>query len=89
MIRKGNSSGVSSGGISLRQSSRNLIDAKESQRKCGSRYGGVIAENVPAASFTLLMGWFIGQTLELAIAGAVVGSGLAGMRLRHGPMDSP
>jgi hypothetical protein len=27
------------------------------------------------------MGWFIGQTLELTIAGAVVGSGLAGMRL--------
>jgi hypothetical protein len=30
-----------------------------------------------------LAGWFIGQTLELAIAGAVVGSGLAGMRLRR------
>jgi hypothetical protein len=33
------------------------------------------------ASFSLLLGWFIGQTLELAIAGAVIGSGLAGLRL--------
>jgi hypothetical protein len=33
------------------------------------------------ASFSLLLGWFVGQTLEMAIAGAVIGSGLAGMRL--------
>lgn len=39
--------------------------------------------SVSTASFSLLMGWFIGQTLELAIAGAVIGSGLAGMRLRR------
>ena len=39
--------------------------------------------SVSTASFALLVGWFIGQTLELAIAGAVVGSGLAGMRLRR------
>jgi hypothetical protein len=31
----------------------------------------------------MLMGWFAGQTLELAIAGAVAGSGLAGMPLRR------
>jgi len=37
--------------------------------------------SVSTASFSLLIGWFIGQTLELALAGAVVGSGLAGMRL--------
>jgi hypothetical protein len=37
--------------------------------------------SVSTASFSLLLGWFIGQTLELTIAGAVVGSGLAGMRL--------
>ena len=39
--------------------------------------------SVSTASFSLLIGWFIGQTLELAIAGAVIGSGLAGMRLRR------
>lgn len=37
--------------------------------------------SISTASFSLLVGWFIGQTLELTIAGAVVGSGLAGMRL--------
>ena len=37
--------------------------------------------SISTASFSLLLGWFVGQTLELAIAGAVVGSGLAGMRL--------
>jgi hypothetical protein len=37
--------------------------------------------SISTASVGLLMGWFIGQTLELAIAGAVVGSGLAGRRL--------
>jgi hypothetical protein len=39
--------------------------------------------SISTASVVLLIGWFIGQTLELAIAGAVVGSGLAGMRLRR------
>ena len=29
----------------------------------------------------LLLGWFLGQTAELALAGAVVGSGLAGRRV--------
>ena len=29
----------------------------------------------------LLLGWFLGQTAELAIAGAVVGSRLAGRRV--------
>jgi len=37
--------------------------------------------SISTASFSLLLGWFIGQTLELAIAGAVLGSGLAGTRL--------
>ena len=36
--------------------------------------------SVSTASVSLLIGWFIGQTLELTLAGAVVGSGLAGMR---------
>jgi hypothetical protein len=39
--------------------------------------------SISTASFSLLFGWFIGQTVELAIAGAVIGSGLAGMRLRR------
>ena len=39
--------------------------------------------SVSTASFTLLFGWFIGQTLESAIAGAVIVSGLAGTRLRR------
>ena len=37
--------------------------------------------SISTASSSLLMGWFIGQTLELTLAGAVVGSGLAGVRL--------
>jgi len=39
--------------------------------------------SISTASYSLLFGWFIGQTVELAIAGAVIGSGLAGMRLRR------
>jgi hypothetical protein len=39
--------------------------------------------SISTAGLSLAMGWFIGQTLELALAGAVVGSGLAGMRLRR------
>jgi len=39
--------------------------------------------SISTASFALLLGWFIGQTLELALAGAVIGSGLAGTRLRR------
>lgn len=39
--------------------------------------------SISTATLPLLIGWFIGQTLELAIAGAVVGSGLSGMRLRR------
>ncbi len=37
--------------------------------------------SISTASFSLLLAWFVGQTLEMAIAGAVVGSGLAGRRL--------
>jgi hypothetical protein len=39
--------------------------------------------SISTASMSLLAGWFAGQTAELAIAGAVVGSGLAGVRLRR------
>jgi hypothetical protein len=39
--------------------------------------------SISTASSSLLIGWFVGQSLELAIAGAVIGSGLAGVRLRR------
>lgn len=39
--------------------------------------------SISTAALPLLVGWFIGQTLELALAGAVVGSGLSGTRLRR------
>jgi hypothetical protein len=39
--------------------------------------------SISTASLSLLTGWFIGQMLELSLAGAVVGSGLAGMRVRR------
>jgi hypothetical protein len=39
--------------------------------------------SVTTASYSLLIGWFVGQTLELGIAGAVVGGAFAGVRLRR------
>ncbi len=39
--------------------------------------------SISTAGVSLLIGWFVGQTVELAIAGAVIGSGLAGTRLRR------
>jgi hypothetical protein len=39
--------------------------------------------SISTANVSLLIGWFVGQSLELAIAGAVIGSGLAGVRLRR------
>ncbi len=39
--------------------------------------------SISTASHGLLLGWFCGQTVESGIAGAVVGSGLAGVRLRR------
>jgi hypothetical protein len=52
----------------------------------GSLTWGALAlglASISTASYRLLLGWFIGQTLELAVAGTVVGSGLAGVRLRR------
>ncbi len=37
--------------------------------------------SISTAGAPLLVGWFVGQTVELGIAGAVVGSGLAGTRV--------
>ncbi|TAK33850.1 MAG: hypothetical protein EPO21_11545 [Chloroflexota bacterium] len=39
--------------------------------------------SISTADWALLVGWFVGQTLQFGIAGAVVGSGLAGVSLRH------
>ena len=38
--------------------------------------------SISTASPSLLLGWFLGQTVELGIAGMVLGSGLATERLR-------
>ena len=38
--------------------------------------------SISTASLTLLLGWFVGQPLQMGLAGMVIGSGLAGQRLR-------
>lgn len=38
--------------------------------------------SISTASVSLLVGWFLGQTVELGIAGMVLGSGLSTNRLR-------
>ncbi len=45
--------------------------------------GGLVfgLSSISTVDVTLLVGWFFGQTIELGIAGAVVGSGLAGKPL--------
>ena len=37
--------------------------------------------SISTASLALLIGWFLGQTIELGIAGMVAGSGFKGVRL--------
>lgn len=39
--------------------------------------------SLSTASVSLLVGWFFGQTIELGIAGAVMGGGLAGRSLKQ------
>jgi hypothetical protein len=39
--------------------------------------------SISTADIKLLSGWFFGQTIELGIVGAVIGSGLAGKNLTH------
>lgn len=62
--------------------------------RAGARFGLTLgaalwgAQVLGLASITtapgdLLAGWFIGQTLELGVAGAIAGSGMAGARLGH------
>lgn len=38
--------------------------------------------SISTAGIPLLIGWFLGQTVELAVAAMVIGSGLANSRLR-------
>ncbi|HKJ92803.1 MAG TPA: hypothetical protein VJ957_06525 [Longimicrobiales bacterium] len=56
----------------------------------GLLLGGVIwgsltlgLASIATASTGLLIGWFVGQTVELGVAGAVVGAGLKAERLRR------
>lgn len=56
----------------------------------GLRLGGLMGgggmlglASISTAEFSLLFGWFIGQTIEIGIAGAVIGSALGGIRLRR------
>jgi len=39
--------------------------------------------SISTAEYSLLCGWFIGQTIGLGIAGAVVGSALGGISLKR------
>ena len=39
--------------------------------------------SISTASPALLLGWFVGQTIELGLAGAIVGAGLQGVRFRR------
>lgn len=55
----------------------------------GLTFGGTIwaalvlgLASISTASWSLLLGWFVGQTLELGVAGAVIGAGLNGTRSR-------
>lgn len=56
----------------------------------GLKFGGMIwgalvlgLLSISTADVALLLGWLFGQTLELGVAGAVVGSGLSGKRLKR------
>lgn len=39
--------------------------------------------SISTAPWALLVGWFVGQTIELGVAGALVGAGLQGERTRR------
>ena len=56
----------------------------------GLKLGGLIwgslilgLASISTAEPSLLFGWFFGQTIEIGIAGAVIGSALGGIRLRR------
>jgi hypothetical protein len=46
--------------------------------------GGMLGlASISTAEFSLLCGWFVGQTIEIGIAGAVIGSALGGGSIRR------
>lgn len=49
----------------------------------GAMWGALVLGlfSISTAGPLLLLGWFVGQTVEMAIGGAVIGSGLAGTSL--------
>ena len=56
----------------------------------GLKVGGLIwgsqvigLASITTAEYTLLLGWFLGQTAELGFAGAVIGSSLGGISHRR------
>jgi hypothetical protein len=56
----------------------------------GLKLGGLIwgsqvigLASITTAEYALLLGWFLGQTAELGIAGAVIGSSLGGVNHRR------
>jgi hypothetical protein len=51
----------------------------------GLMWGAIVLGllSISTAGVSLLAGWLVGQTVELGIAGALVGSGLGGRRLRR------
>jgi len=56
----------------------------------GLKFGGMVwgalilgLLSISMADMALLLGWLIGQPLELGVAGAVVGGGLSGERLKR------
>jgi hypothetical protein len=54
--------------------------------KLGALVWGALALgllSISTASLALVAGWFAGQTIELAVAGALVGAAREGMRLRR------
>jgi hypothetical protein len=72
-----------------------LLEARLSIRnwRAGTRFGLLLGASIwlalvlglasiSTASWKLLAGWFVGQTLELAIAGAVTGAALQGVSMR-------
>ncbi len=50
----------------------------------GSIWGALVLglASITTADYGLLAGWFVGQTLEMGLAGAVIGSGLGGTRAK-------
>ena len=69
--------------LMLRLDIRGWLDGLIFGAKLGALVWGAMVlglMSISTASVGLLVGWFVGQTVELAIAGAFAGSGLGGAR---------